>query len=186
MILRAHDAIEVLTPTEDDAATQRLWYVIQTKPANEQRVEAHLINQGMEVFLPLLKTIAFCSGKMVPRIKSLFPNYLFARLDLQRQYYKVKWTRGVSKILGTGDGPVAISEKVIQAIRGRTAGNNLISLEEEWNEGDILQITSGPFRELKGVFQNRMSDQGRVRILLSLIGVEVPVQIPKWQLKKVA
>lgn len=92
----------------------------------------------------------------------------------------------MSKILGSGDGPVAISEKVIQAIRGRTAGNNLISLEEEWNEGDILQITSGPFRELKGVFQNRMSDQGRVMILLSLIGVEVPVQISKWQLKKVA
>jgi hypothetical protein len=30
-----------------------------------------------------------------------------------------------------------------------------------------------------------MSGKGRVKILLSLIGVDVPVQISRWQLKKV-
>jgi len=140
----------------------------------------------METFLPLLEIYQYCSGRMVQRIKPLFPNYLFARLDLKLHYYKVKWTRGVSKILGTGDGPVSISEKVVQTIRGRVGRDNLVKLEEEWKEGDIVQITSGPFKELMGIFQKKMSDKGRVRILLSLIGADIPVQISKWHIRKAA
>lgn len=163
-----------------------LWYVVQTKPAGEHRVEAHLLNQEMEVFLPLHETYQFVQGKMARRIKPLFPNYLFAKLDLRFHYYKVKWTRGVSKILGMGNGPVPISERVIQMIRERAGENNLIKLENEWREGDLVQITSGPLRELTGIFQRRMSDKGRVRILLNMIGIDVPVQISQWQVKKVA
>ena len=81
---------------------------------------------------------------------------------------------------------VPISEKVIQTLKDRTGKDNLVAVEEEWQEGDIAQVTSGPFKELMGVFQKRVSDKGRVRILLNLIGVDVPVQISQWQLKKVA
>ena len=163
-----------------------LWYVIQTKPGDEHRVETHLLNQEIETFLPLLETHQYYGGKMVQKIKPLFPNYLFARLDLKVHYYKVKWTRGVSKILGTGNGPIPISGKVVQTIREKVGKGNLIKLEEELKEGDFVQITSGPFKELMGVFQKKMSDKGRVRVLLSLIGVDIPVQILKWQIKKVA
>jgi transcriptional antiterminator RfaH len=162
------------------------WYVVQTKPGDEHRVETHLLNQEIETFLPLLETHQYYNGKMIQRIKPLFPNYLFARLNLKLHYYKVKWTRGVSKILGTGDGPVPISEKVFQTIRQRVRRDNLVKLEEEWKEGDIIQITSGPFKELTGIFQKKMSDKGRVRVLLSLIGVDIPVQILQWQIKKAA
>jgi transcription antitermination factor NusG len=37
-----------------------------------------------------------------------------------------------------------------------------------------------------GVFKKEMSSRGRVKVLLSLIGVEVPVQISRYQIKKVA
>jgi transcriptional antiterminator RfaH len=162
------------------------WYVIQTKSADEHRVETHLINQEIETFLPLLETHQYYNGKMIQRIKALFPNYLFVRFDLKLHYYRVKWTRGVSKILGTEDGPVSISEKVIQTIKGRVGTDNLVKLEEEWKEGDIVQITSGPFKELMGIFQKKISDNGRVRILLSLIGADIPVQISQWRIKKAA
>jgi transcriptional antiterminator RfaH len=163
-----------------------LWYVIQTKPGDEHRVKAHLINQEIEIFLPLQETHQYYNGKMIQRTKPLFSNYLFARLDLKLHYYKVKWTRGVSKILGTGDGPIPISEKVIQTIREKVGKDNLVKLEEEWKKGDIVQITSGPFKELMGIFQRKMSDNGRVRILLSLIGVDIPVQISRWYIRKAA
>lgn len=162
------------------------WYVIQTKPGDEHRVETHLLNQEIESFLPLLETNQYYNGKMIQRIKPLFPNYLFARFDLKFHYYKVKWTRGVSKILGTGDGPIPISGKVVQTIRERGGKDNLVRLEEEWKEGDVVQITSGPLKELMGVFQKKMSEKGRVRILLNLIGIDVPVQISQYQIKKVA
>ena len=162
------------------------WYVIQTKPGNEHRAEINLSNQGMETFLPLYNSHQYNQGRMLQKIKPFFPNYLFAKLDLDLHYYKVKWTRGVSKILGFENGHIPISEKVIETIKNRMGKDSLVKLEEEWREGDIVQIASGLFKGLMGVFQRRMSDKGRVRILLSMIGVDVPVQISQWQLKKEA
>lgn len=162
------------------------WFVIQTKPGNEHRVETNLSNQEMEVFLPLLETFQYSNGRMTPKIKPLFPNYLFAKFDLDVHYYQVKWTRGVSKILGAGNEPIPISEKVIQTIKARMGENNFIKLDEGLEAGNIVQFTSGPFKDLLGVFDKKMSDGKRVRVLLSLIGVDVSVQVSRWQIKKVA
>ena len=173
-------------PNNPITSDLRSWYVIQTKPGNEHRVEMNLLHQEIEVFLPLLETFQYSHAKVLQKIKPLFSNYLFAKLDIDAHYYKVKWTRGVNKILGSGVEPVPMSEKVIQTIRERTGKGNLVKMEEEWREGDPVRINSGPFKELIGVFQKKMSDSGRVRILLNLIGVDVPVQISRWQIRKVA
>jgi transcription elongation factor/antiterminator RfaH len=162
------------------------WYVIQTRPGNERRVETNLAHQGIETFLPLFESHRYCHEKIIQEIKPLFTNYLFTRLDINSHYYKVKYTRGVNKILGSGLEPVPVSEKVIQTIKERMGKDGLVKLEEEWREGDLVRIHSGPFKELIGIFQKKMSDNGRVRILLNLIGVDVPVQLSRWQIKKVA
>jgi transcriptional antiterminator RfaH len=123
---------------------------------------------------------------MVQKTKPLFPNYLFAKLDINLHYYKVKWTRGVNKILGSGVEPIPISEKVIQTIKERMGKDNLVKLEDGLEEGNVVQFTSGPFKDLMGVFDKKMSDGRRVRVLLSLIGADVPVQVSRHQIKKVA
>jgi len=169
-----------------DLEDLKLWYVVQTKPGNEDRVQNNLHHQEIENFLPRLGTYEHRQGTMVHRIKPLFPNYLFAKFHLGLHYYKVKWTRGVNRILGNGSGPIPISGHVISTIKEKAGENNLIRLEDEWKEGDAIQVTSGPFKDLMGIFQKKISGQGRVRILLSLIGVDVPVQISKWQIKRVA
>jgi transcriptional antiterminator RfaH len=169
-----------------DQEDLNLWYVVQTKPGNEDRVQNNLQRQEIENFLPRLETYDHRHGMMIHRIKPLFPNYLFAKFHLGLHYYKVKWTRGVNRILGNGSGPIPISGQVVSTIKEKVGENNLVRLEDEWKEGDLIQVTSGPFKDLMGIFQKKMSSQGRVRILLSLIGVDVPVQISKWQIKRVA
>ncbi len=166
--------------------TNPQWYVIQTKPANEHRVEAHLSGQEIAVFLPMLETFGYLHGKMVLKIKPMFPSYLFAKLDIQVAYYRVKWTRGVNKILGIGSEPIPVSEGVISTLRQRTGENNVVKLDDGLEEGSMVQFTSGPFKDLVGVFDKQMSDGGRVRILLSLIGVDASVQVSRHQVKKVA
>ena len=160
------------------------WYVIQTKAGDERRAELNLSNQGIETFLPLYKVYQFNSGRVVEKKKPLFPNYLFARFDLSIHYYKVKWTRGVSRIVGFGDSPSPVPEEVIKAIKNRIGKDNLIELDDHWQEGDRVQVISGPLKGLQGLFQKRLSDKERVRILLDMLGIGVVVQIPRWQLKK--
>jgi len=164
----------------------RLWYVVHAKPGNEERVKTNLLNQEIRPYLPLIKICQYSGGRMVERIKPLFPNYLFAKLDLEIHYYRVKWTRGVNKILGSGAGPIPISERVIQTIQEREGKDKVIELVDEFKEGDVVQVTSGPFKDLMGIFKRDMSSRGRVKILLSLVGVDIPVQIPRYQIKKVA
>jgi transcriptional antiterminator RfaH len=177
---------EIVKMNDSDQENLRLWYVVQTKPGNEDRVQNNLQRQEIENFLPRLGTYEYRQGTMVQRIKPLFPNYLFAKFHLGLHYYKVKWTRGVNRILGNGGGPVPISGQVISMIREKVGENDLIRLEDGLKEGDVIQVTSGPFKDLRGIFQKKMSSQGRVKILLSLIGIDVPVQISQWQVKRVA
>ena len=165
---------------------QKDWFVIRTKAGDESRANTNLLHQEIETFLPLFKHNYYRNGKMIQAIKPLFPNYLFAKLDLDSHYTKVKWTRGVSRVLGNKEGPVPISEKVVEAIQKRVGKDELIELEEAIKEGDLVEVTSGPLKNLIGVFQKRMSGKDRVKILLNLIGVDVPVHISKWQIHKIA
>lgn len=98
----------------------------------------------------------------------------------------MKWTRGVNKILGNGIHPIPVSDHVVETIKNRIGKDNLVILDDEWKEGDPVRILSGPFKDLRGVFQRKMSEKGRVRILLNLIGVDIPVTIPRWQLQRIA
>ena len=165
--------------------SKKFWYVVRTKAGDEHRANRNLLNQEIETFLPLFRGYEYRTGKMIQTIKPLFPNYLFAKLDLGFHYNKVKWTRGVNRILGNREGPVPISEKVVQTIQDRVGRDNLIELEDQIKEGDLVQIKSGPLKDLIGVFQRKMSGKDRVKILLNLIGVDIPVQISKYQIEKV-
>jgi transcription antitermination factor NusG len=88
--------------------------------------------------------------------------------------------------LGAGNEPIPISEKVIRAINERAGENNVVKLGDGLEKGNLVQFTSGPFKDLMGVFDKEMSDGRRVRILLSLIGVDASVQVSRYQIKKVA
>ncbi len=162
------------------------WFVIHTKPRDEHRVKNHFEGMEIETLLPLCEDFRYSHGRMFRVLHSLFPNYLFARLDLDRHYYKVKWTRGVNRILGIGNEPTPVLESVIQMLKDRMGDDDSVKLLEDLQEGDLVQVTSGLFKDFIGVFQKGLSSSTRVRILLNLISNEVPVQISRWQLKKVA
>ena len=162
------------------------WFVIHTKPRDEHRVKKNFEGMEIETLLPLCESFRYSRGRMSRVIIPLFPNYLFAKLDLERHYYKAKWTRGVNRILGIGKEPAPISEIVIQMIKDRMGDDDTVELFEDLQPGDLIQVTSGPLKDFVGVFQKGLSSQKRVKILLNMIGIDVPVQISRLQIKKVA
>jgi transcription elongation factor/antiterminator RfaH len=162
------------------------WFVIHTKPRDEGRVKSNVERMEVETLLPLYKSIRFLHGRMCKVPSPLFPNYLFARLNLERHYYKVKWTRGVNRIVGIGNEPTPVSESVIEMLRDRMGDDDTVQLVEDLQEGNSVRVTSGPLKDFVGIFQKGLSSDGRVRILLNLVGRDLPVQIDRWQIQKVA
>jgi len=162
------------------------WYVIQTKPKKEEGAKLYLSTKGVEVFSPLIETFVPRNGKMNKELKSLFPNYIFAKFELEKNYPLVRWARGVKKILGFGGYPVPISEEVIELIKKRTDENGIVKKTHHFVANDVVRIKTGPLRELCGIFDRWVSESERVRVLLNLIGYQPAVEIHYSMIEKVA
>jgi transcriptional antiterminator RfaH len=163
-----------------------LWYVIQTKPKKEEEAKSYLSVKGIEVFNPLMETFAQRNGRMNKELKPLFPNYIFGKFELERNYTLVKWARGVTRILGFGGVPAPVSEKVIEEIKSRSDGSGIVKAAYDFSPNDKVRIKSGPLRDLMGIFENWVPEKERVRILLNLIGYQPSVEIHCSMIEKLA
>jgi len=161
------------------------WYVVKTKPKNEERTHNYLEHHGIKTFLPLMETFKSNTDNGIKKVKPLFPNYLFAQFDLMENYPLVKWGKGVNKILGFGKYPTPIADEVLSIIKSRADANGIVKKAYNLNKNEPVRITSGPLKDLLGIFERWLSDSGRVRILLNLIGYQPRVELHYSQVERV-
>ena len=164
---------------------ENCWYVVQTKPSNEQRAQYYLEREGLETLNPLMEAYSSKRGGSSRTLKPLFPNYIFARFILERDYPKVRWARGVNKVLGRGREPMPISDEVVKEIKNRINGDSVVKRAYDLKPHDTVKIKEGPLRDLIGIFDRWMSKEGRIRVLLSLIGYQTSVQLHYSHVEKV-
>lgn len=157
-----------------------LWYVIQTKPQAEDAVEKHLHNAKFETFLPKIRAYVRGKKRSVSRIKTLFPSYIFAHIDLNNPnlYHMIKYTRGVRRILGDGMLPVPIPEDVIKILKKRMSSEGVIEQRLTMKSGDRVRLKSGAFRELVGILEKPVPASGRVRVLLEIMNRQISCVVP--------
>ena len=160
------------------------WYVVQTKPKNEDLVTYRLSQAGVEVLNPKIEKYIYRKGKKILGYESLFPNYIFAYFDLDRHYRLIKWTHGVNRIVGNGDIPIPIDNEVIECIKDHTNTNGIIIPTEQFNKGDRVRIKTGPFKNLIGILERPVSRKGRIQVLLELINYQCKIEIHQSEIEK--
>ncbi len=162
------------------------WYVIQTKPTAEDNVRLHLKNADIETFLPKIKQAVRGKKSSASRIKSLFPSYLFAHIDLKDPslHHMVRYTRGVRKILGDGDKPVPVPDEMISIIRERIGEEGLIEQGLTMKKGDPVRIRSGAFQDLVGILEKPASAAGRVKVLLQIMHHQIKCDLSAADVEK--
>jgi len=160
------------------------WYVIQTKQKKEEAAAYHLMDNAIEVFLPKMETYSFVYGKSRKVIKSLFPNYLFARFDPFESFRLVNWARGVTRVLGYEVTPSPIDDEVIEIIKRRVDEKCVVQKALHFNAKDPIRINSGPFKDLMGIFERWVSEEGRVRVLVDLLSYSPNVELHYSQIEK--
>ncbi len=152
-----------------DTADANDWYLVRTKTGKERSVRDHLAALVPEVFLPMLKARAPRWGRMADTIAPLFPCYVFARFDVRRQYFDVKYMAGVRGVVSAGPDPLAVPLAIITEIRRRGVDDVVEIADKPIGAGERVVVVEGPFRGFEAVFERYLSSAERVAILLSAV-----------------
>jgi transcriptional antiterminator RfaH len=154
----------------------RHWYVVRTKPRAEAFAAAGLRAHDVEVYFPRLVVGAW--GRDAAATEPLFPGYLFVHLDLARQFASAAWTPGVRSFVGFGDGaPEPVAESVIDVLRGRAEGGEVLRPRPAMRIGEAVEVRSGPFAGLLGIIDRPVSGPGRVQVLLEILRRQTRVDL---------
>lgn len=98
------------------------WYVVQCKARQDCRALEHLERQGFACYRPTLALEKVQRRRKLVIQESLFPGYLFVRLDpCNDTWSPIRSTRGVVRIVRFDEHPLPVEEDVIELIRERVA-----------------------------------------------------------------
>jgi transcriptional antiterminator RfaH len=161
------------------------WYVIHTKPRQEQRAFENLGTQGYNCYLPIVSVQKVTRGKVSTQLEPLFARYLFIELDATesgKSWSPIRSTLGVSKLVTFGTEPAKVSADLIAVVRQHTEASlsEPISL---YQQGDRVQITEGPFAGIEAVFE-KADGEVRAMVLIELLSKPTRLKLPLVSLLK--
>ncbi|MBD8600020.1 transcription/translation regulatory transformer protein RfaH [Pseudomonas sp. W2Oct36] len=159
------------------------WYLIQTKPRQEARAAEHLQRQQFECYRPV-KHGEKKRGSRAPAEEELFPGYLFIHMDqASDNWYPIRSTRGVARIVTFGGMPVPVQDALIEQIRQRLLAPLAPPARVAFQEGETVRITAEGFNDVEAIFLAADGDE-RAVILLNLLQREQKVSLPVSSLSR--
>lgn len=147
------------------------WFVIQTNPKEDNLASMILTQLGFQVYQPYMEKYVFHARKKTLKKYPLFPNYIFVNTTpVEEELHKIRWSRGVRRILIDNYQPVPIEDDFIIGLHSlEDEQSGTIKKPVEFVPGDIVRIKSGPMKDLQGIFEAWGSDEGRVKILIQMV-----------------
>ena len=148
----------------------RNWYLIKTKPRQENVAIKNLENQKYSTYCP---TVTINNKHIV-----LFPGYLFIYLDKKKENWSpIRSTKGVVNFVRFGLNFAQVPDTVIKFLKA----NQLINKEKlknlnRFKSGDKVQITDGVFKNCVAIFKSYKSEE-RVILLMNLLGQQQAINI---------
>ena len=150
--------------------TQRNWYLLKSKPRQDDVAHRQLLNQDYEVYRPMATRSRPRRQKIVFVEESLFPGYMFVHLDggINDNWGPIRNTYGVDKLVrfGLEQMPPPIPEWVIQNLQVRQAKlAEQVFNRDRFKPGDKVVVTEGTYHGLEGVFHCYDGEQRSIILL---------------------
>lgn len=163
------------------------WYAIFCKPRQDARAALHLANQSYTVFRPLARVRHRTVQGFQYRVESLFPRYLFIRLDdCGQSWAPIRSTRGVAALVHVGGSePATVPDALIGNLRARMADTGWIDLQavQEFHAREPVVVVDGPFSGYDAIYECT-NGADRVVVLLNLLGATRRVIVPRQAVAK--
>jgi transcription termination/antitermination protein NusG len=171
------------------------FYVVHTYAGYEQKVKANLESriQSMnmedriyDVIIPTEDAVEIKAGKKQNVKRKVFPGYVLVRMDLDDDsWYVVRNTPAVTGFVGPpGAKPVPLSLKEVEDILREPEEGEEVVPSVEYEEGENIRVTSGPFADFTGTISEINADQSKLKVLVSIFGRETPVELGFDQVAK--
>lgn len=159
------------------------WYLVHTKPRQEDVALTNLQRQGYECYLPQMRIERIRRRKAEIATEPMFPRYLFIRLDSSDQgksWSPIRSTLGVSQLVHFGARAAKVDDALVELLRQR---EQAMPLDAMFHSGDAVIITDGPFAGIEAIYQTADADR-RAFILLDILSKPVSMQIDTGRLRK--
>jgi transcription antitermination factor NusG len=142
----------------------RPWFALRVRSKHEQVASLHLRSRGYEEFSPFYKVERQWSDRKKTGEQSLFPGYVFCRLD-GNDRLPVLTVPGVVGIVGFGDGPAAIPEEEVGRVRTMMSSGLVVMPWPFLKVGETVLIEHGPLAGVEGILREV---KGKWRIVVSI------------------
>lgn len=174
--------------------SSRQWYAIHTYSGYEEKVAdsirqrinaVDMADKIFDVMVPKEKQIEIKNGKRKVVEKRIFQGYALVEMKLTDEtWYIVRNTPGVTGFVGTGTEPTPVSESEITKIK-RRMGVEDPKHNIDFNIGEVISITDGPFKGFDGSISEIDNQKGKVKVMVSMFGRDTSVELDALQVRKV-
>lgn len=174
--------------------TTKQWYAIHTYSGYEEKVAESIRQRAdsldmkdkiYQVLVPKEKMIEIKNGKRKVVEKRIFQGYVLVQMKLTEDaWYIVRNTPSVTGFVGTGTEPTPVEGDEIEKIMKRM-GREEPKHKMDYNLGDVVSITDGPFKGFDGAINEIDEQKGKLKVLVNMFGRETPVELDSLQVKKV-
>ena len=161
------------------------WYVVQCKPRMEYFAASALRNLiGLSVFVPEYEVSLRNKAK---KLFPFFPGYFFVQVDLQKvALSSINTSPGVVHLISFDGKPEPLPSSIVLSIYERLQRiSTLNHFPSPFRVGDPIRVKDGPLKELEMIFLGPTTPDGRVRVLLTMLGRQKEIQIEATALEKV-
>ena len=169
--------------TESSAPSTLSWYLVHTKPRQEDVALANLERQGHECYLPQMRIERIRRRKAEVATEPMFPRYLFIRLDSSDQgksWSPIRSTLGVSQLVHFGARAAKVDDTLVDLLRQR---ERALPTEAMFHSGESVVIADGPFAGIEAIYQTADAER-RAFILIEILTKPVSMHIDAGRLRK--
>ncbi|MEW6117869.1 MAG: transcription termination/antitermination protein NusG [Nitrospirota bacterium] len=169
------------------------WYVVHTYSGYEEKVKTSIEEKvklkGLEdrisrILIPTEKIVELKGKKKKETDKKFYPGYILVEMELDDDtWHLIKNTLRVTGFVG-GTRPVPLPEEEVEVILQQMEKGPAPQVKSQYEKGESVRITDGPFSNFVGYVDEVDMDHGRLRVMVSIFGRQTPVELAFSQVEK--
>lgn len=164
-----------------------MWYVMQVRTGTEANIcrqcDARIPEAILQkCFIPYYEEQKRIRGKWTTLQKVLFPGYVFLiTYKVEELFQHLKHVEGLTKLLGTGEEIIPISEKETNFLLSFGGEDQVVEMSRGIIEGAQVVIQSGPLQGKEGLIRKIDRHKRKAYLEMEMFGriqrVEVGLEI---------